>query len=266
MSRGYYLLLFIVVVVNTQHFYFYVDVRWDDVEYYKSHPDLLPHNHGLRYLPALHVALDKVKLLKLWSASPRVDGLVTENVFYRSSSEYLANCRTVNGSDGDSNNPCYLHANYDVGFCSPVPVEPNSDVSVSTLHCKNKPLQDHIFSFKDNQTDPTSLYMTLLPEDSQVYLVLPDGTGLSTQHKHEFDKKFGDIVLSETLSLKHLTERVQFISRLVGTQLAGIIGSSSNAYYTALVSKKLGVPNIVTSVTDDQGWILSLYIISILFL
>ncbi|KAL5251741.1 hypothetical protein ACHWQZ_G014786 [Mnemiopsis leidyi] len=246
------LLLLTLICVNSEDFYFYVDVRWDDVDHYKSRPELLPHNHGLRTVPALHVALDKVKLLQVWSASPRVEGLFTENVFYRSSSEYLANCRSVDGSPGDWSSPCFVHANYDIGFCSPTPIEP-TDGTVSTLHCKNKPLQDHIFSFKENQTDPSSLHMSLLPADSQVHLVLPDGTGLSTQHKHKYNEMFGDVVSPETLSLKQLTERVQFISRLVGPQLAGIIGSSENAYYTALVSKKMGIPNIVTSVTDTQG-------------
>ena len=254
MNRLYQLLLLFLklTIVCSKDFYFYADVRWDQVELFKSNPESIPHNHGLRIVPAFFVAQEKLQVLNLWSASPKVKGYVTENYFYRSNSEFLASCKTVDGSAGDWADPCFVHANYDIGFCSPEELQP-SDASVATLHCKNNPAHDHILSFVSNQTDPSSVNMPMLPAGSKIRIVFPDGTGLSEFDRGKFNDKFGHEELPERLSLKQLHERIKFIAGCVGDRFAGIIGSSDEAYNTALISRKLGVPNIVPSVTDNQG-------------
>ena len=253
--NGSFLLLLLLLLlrsIHTKDFYFYADVRWDNVDHFKSHPETIPYNHGLRIIPALHVALEKLKVLHIWSASPKVNGYVTDNFFYRSNSEFLASCRTVNNSDGYWDSPCFLHANYDVGFCSPEELTP-ADASVATLHCKNNPPDDHVFSFLSNQTNTSSVSLPMLPKGSKINLVLPDGTGLSQFHQEDFNNKFSEKELSDSISLKEMNARIKFIAWLLGDEFAGIVGSTDNAYNSALISRQLGVPNIVPSVTDSKG-------------
>lgn len=244
--------IFLITGTLTKDFYFYADIRWDNVEQFKSEPDSIPYDHGLRILPALHIALEKLQTLNLWSASPVVQEQVTKNFFYQSNSEFLASCKTVDGSEGSYNRPCFVHANYDIGFCSPSVLEPG-DASAVTLHCKNNPKEDHIFSFKLNQTDESSVNMSIIPEGSNVHIVLPDGTGLPAPDLEKFSNEFDSENLTETMSLLQLSRRIEFVSTLVGKKLAGIVGSSENAFYTAHIAKRLGISNFVSSVTDRQG-------------
>lgn len=54
--KGSIFLLLLAPCLLAKDYYFYADVRWDDVEKYKNNPDTIPYNHGLRILPALYVA------------------------------------------------------------------------------------------------------------------------------------------------------------------------------------------------------------------
>ena len=236
-----------------RNFYFYADIRWEKIDYYAEilRENDTPFNHGLRLLPAILAAQYKIKNgLRIWSRSPTVTGNVVNNEFYQSNAEYVAICKGIDGSESASN--CFLNSNYDIGFCSPTALQPIKDPStITSLHCKNNPQTGHIISFKEKDNS-LSTSIPLLKEGENLYIILPDGSGLRTDVKKQFIAKFGG-ARTKSLTLGELNERIKFIADTYGNDFAGIIASTENVYYTAIISKNLKVPNIVPQVSDKEG-------------
>lgn len=251
--KGSLFLLLLAPCLLAKDYYLYADVRWDDVEKYKNNPDTIPYNHGLRILPALYVAADKIATLKLWPASPTVAGSYTNNNFYQSSSENVANCKNIKGTTTDGAG-CLVTANYDVGYCAGSMLAPPEEFAGSdNFHCKNNPPSEHIFPFTK---DASSVNWPMLDVSDALHIVLPDGTGLPSPHLTDYQAKFG--ALSKLPSLGEVNERISWIASKLTTDFAGIVASSDQAYYTALIATDLKVPNIVASVTDNRDtWPLS---------
>jgi hypothetical protein len=255
MKFSLWTVLNLVACTAGRDFYFYADVRWDHVEYYARIvlENDIPYNHGLRIMPAIWVAAMKINEgLRIWSRSPTINDGIVNNRFYQSNAEYAAICKAIDGSESTSD--CFVNSNYDIGFCSPRPLEPVKDPTTgSALHCKNNPPDGHILSFKEkNNTYSSSI--PFLKSGEKLHIILPDGTGLKVNHRREFRARFvGGPGRARSSSLGDLHERIKYIADLYGDDFAGIIGSTDNAYYTAIIAKNLKVPNIVPTVSDKEG-------------
>ena len=254
MKLGLWIMISLVACTVGRNYYFYADVRWEQVDYYSTvlieHD--IPYNHGLRIMPGIWAARKMISEgLRIWSRSPTVKDSVVNNRFYQSNAEYVAVCKGIDGSQSASN--CFLNSNYDIGFCAPSALEPIRDAStVSTLHCKNNPPKGHIFSFMDqNNTYSTSI--PLLKPGEFIEIILPNGRGLDSENRKKFKEKFGGFSRSKHTSLGDLNERIKFVADACGDEFAGIIGSTENAYYTAIIAKSLKVPNLVPAVSDSEG-------------
>ena len=247
-------IIFILVgVCDARDFYFYADVRWDLFNYNKDilWENEIPYDHGLRVMTAIWMAQDKIQEgLRIWPRSPLIVNGTVKNQFYQSNAEYVALCKGVDGSDSPD---CLLNSNYDLGFCSPTVLEPIKDPSaVFGLHCKNNPPQGHVFPFKEKD-DEHSSSIPLLKKGEKIHIILPDGSGLKEENLALYLKKFKGVARSKTISLGALNDRVKFLVDMFGQDFAGIIGSTENAYYTAIIAKNLGVPNIVPFVSEREG-------------
>ena len=253
--RSWIIMIIILVDLSTaRNFYFYADLRFDQYNYFKNvvWDNEVPYNHGLRMITAISLAKDKVMNgLRIWSQSPMIVNGTVKNQFYQSNAEYVAVCKGIDGSDSPSD--CLLNSNYDVGFCSPKLLEPVKDSSAfSGLHCKNNPPQGHVFPFKAKD-DLQSSSIPLLKEGESIKIILPDGTGLDGENLELYLKKFQGVARARSISLGALNDRVKFLADMFGQDFAGIIGSTDNAYYTAIIAKNLGVPNIVPLVIEKEG-------------
>ena len=248
--------------------YFYVDVRWDNVEQYKANPTTIPWNHGLRILPAIYVARNKMMDdFRLQSAASRVSMeygkswnpdllAMIRHYFYQSpgTKEQFA---YYDREPADP--PVYNEGNMDFGFCQNKEMKPETEFLESPVirgyyysdYCKNKPAEAFFRFSPDDTDDNRRNYTRYLDLNEDLVLVLPDGTGLDPADKTEFEAEFGNI--TDTLSLGDIYSRVKFVQNITSTEFAGIIGSTTNAYETAYVATSLGVPNIVSSVVDPKG-------------
>ena len=248
--------------------YFYADVRWDNVEQYKGSPETIPWNHGLRILPAIYIARDKLSEdFRLMSASPRIslqfgksydpDLLsMLRHYFYQAPHTK----EQFSYYDRSASDPSiYSLGNMDFGFCQNTEMMPETEFLGTPVirghyysdYCLNKP-NKALFRFSDDDTAANCRnYTRHLDLSEDLVIVLPDGTGLESADKTEFDAQFANI--TTTLSLRDIYSRVAFIQNKTGTDFAGIIGSTTSAYETAYVATSLGVPNIVSSVVDPKG-------------
>lgn len=238
---------------------FYLDIKWDRVKAIRETrwASEVPYDHGIRMLPSLHMGKEKCLKLRIWGASPTVTGNLVKNYFYQSTAEYVANCKAINGSDSPSN--CFLHSNYDLGFCSPsVLMSSYKQTDTSSFHCKNAQSADskNVFSFGENDDDFDSYQnykgVPLLKSGERIILVYPDGTGLKPEYEVQFKRKFGQYAKS-TLSLGDLYQKIRFVKELYGDEFAGILGSTQYSYFTSVIAKRLNVPNIVPAVIDQDG-------------
>lgn len=249
-----------------KNYYFYVDIRWDDVEKYKNDSTLtVPYDHGLRILPALHVAKENLETLSLWSGSAKKESLPDLRIsqygnFYASalgskvssehksflnpkSTEYdkiyhpLGFCGNLNGESGADD--CLYHSAYDIGYCG---------ISPGNI-CSNKPKKDHVFAFVKNDKDKESISWRIIEEEDEIHLILPDGSGLPNETA--FKEKFG-LPVPKKFTIPEMLERLEFMHKELEGGLSGIVGSTNQAYYTAFVAFYLNIPNIVAQVNNKD--------------
>ena len=240
----YLQLICLTAKASSVHYAFYADVRWDNVENYTLYPDTIPHNHGLHVLPGIYVALEKIKNLKLWPKSPETNPASASNYlrhFYKHGYNQICGTRT-----GDTGEECFYPGSYDVGVCAMSP--PGND-AVSSWYCKNEPPKDNVFAFK-GQVNSTNL--PLMAEEDTLTLILPDGTGLSETDRSIFVQEFPNASVLP-VGVPDYIKRLSRIYDLCGGKLMGIVGSSDNAYFAALASMKLSIPNFVATVSDKNG-------------
>jgi len=262
-------ILAVLCLACAKDFYFYADVRWDEVEKNKAEPDKIPFDHGLRIVPGLYAALTKLKgNMKLWTGSLQFNDCTDSgygcnwitNSYYWSryySESYAYRCQSIDGTsivDNETSLECLHKANYDIGSCGAIlkSPEPQDTSAVDGFKCQNVGA-DLQMSF---QSAVGSLNLDLANDGDTINLVLPDGTGLPKDDKDAFQALYENITARPTLT--DLNKRIGLIKEMLGDDFSGIVGSSDQAYYTAIISSNLGVPNIVASATDSK------YIVSIL--
>lgn len=242
--------------------FFFVDIDVYKNEYYrKSRPSTdIPYNHGIRFIPFLKSGKMDVCQLALFSASPTRENGIIKNHFYQSYTELAGECRNINGTRSNGND-CYMHTNYDIGYCAPEKLLSLEDRDGSDfLHCKNNPPEGTIvdlqrFSMKDRTLTEGLPVASDVEMDCQgVLLIYASGEGLPIDIRRKYNKKFDKIPVRQSLS--GMYNRIKFIKDKLGHNFAGILGSTDRAFYSAIISKTLEVPNIVPAVTDPEGKLL----------
>ena len=102
---------------------YYLNVRWDNVSSLAADPRHVPYNHGLRYVPALYVALNKIKAMNI--TPPR--GFHGGETFYARKNAYMAG--RIKGKNSR------MKGKYFIGDCRGTP-ESNTCSNDDIFHLK----------------------------------------------------------------------------------------------------------------------------------